>query len=83
MNQELSIIVRDAGFVEDAELGFKCTPANIERLAYYLISQVGALSFWTSANPSLSAEVTDNAREHFGLQDIDWNSPPKYEVPTN
>jgi hypothetical protein len=78
MNADLQKIVRDAGFVEDAEYGYKCSADNIERLAHFLINQMGAMSFWETHNTEIPEQVTSTCHNFYELNNINWMSEPKY-----
>lgn len=70
LNDTLKEIVRNSEFELQEDGSYKCSELAIKKLAYYITTQIGAMSFWVSRDVSIPNEVTDTAMDVFGLRDI-------------
>lgn len=78
MNQLSKELVTNAGFVEDAEYGYKCSSDNIDRLIYYITNQMAAAAYKTTKSKELYTEQVRYATAALGIEKIDWESEPRH-----
>lgn len=82
MNDNLKELVEHAGFKPEDD-HFYCTEDNIKRLVYYLCSELGTNVMAMTGNPEAVTFFQSNAFEAYGVEEVDWESEPKWKDPAN
>ena len=79
MNDALQELTDHAGFKKADDGKYYCTESNIKRLVYYLCSELGTNVMAVTQNPDAVTFFQTNALAAYGVDDVEWESDPKWE----